>query len=172
MSTNTLASGASLTSNQSLVSNNGIYILKVTVTGIVFLNNQQTGQRLWVQGRLGQVNPTLTMEPNGDLVFIEGNPPQVQWGSNTPQFLNAYAVLLDNGNLVIYDQNGDTIWSSGTAQSSLGGAPLALSQMRVALEDALARHSMLERAFPAFASVRPASSEVSVNVHSRGGNAE
>lgn len=63
-----------------------------------------------------QVRPVLTMQTNGDLVFMEGNPSTAVWASGTSGYLGAYAVMADNGNLIIYDANGDPIWSTGTAQ--------------------------------------------------------
>lgn len=113
---NTLKSGTALSANQSIVSNNGTYILKVGGNGIVFINNQLTGQRLWEQGKLMQVQPVLTMQSTGDLVFTEGSPSTEVWDSGTTGYLGAYAVMCDNGNLVIYDANGDPIWATGTAQ--------------------------------------------------------
>jgi hypothetical protein len=170
MSTNTLVSGAVLTANQSIISNNGTYILKVAATGIVFLDNQVTGQRLWVQGRLQQVRPVLTMQLTGDLVFTEGNPSTPVWDSGTSGYLGAYAVLSNNGNLVIYDASGDPIWSTGTAQGAAAAAPAALVEMRAAFENALTKLSVVERAF--VASHAAATVAASVNVRNSGADAE
>jgi hypothetical protein len=41
-----------------------------------------------------------------------------QWQSGTAGYLSAYAVLGNDGNLVIYDANGDPIWSTGTGQGA------------------------------------------------------
>ena len=122
MTTNTLASGATLTARQSLVSTNGVYMLMVGANGILFLENLQTGVRLWSAGQIGQVNPVLTMQTNGNLVFAEGNPPQVVWSSNTPQYPQATAVLENNGNLCIIDVSGDPVWALGTAQGAVVAA--------------------------------------------------
>jgi hypothetical protein len=119
MTTNTLATGATLTARQSLVSANGVYMLMVGANGILFLENLQTGVRIWSAGQIGQANPVLTMQTNGNLVFTEGNPQQVVWSSNTPQYPKASAVLENNGNLCIIDANGDPVWSLGTAQGAV-----------------------------------------------------
>ena len=172
MSTNTLASGATLTANQALVSTNGVYTLKVGTNGIVFLDNLQTGQRLWVQGKLLQVSPVLTMQISGNLVFTEGNPTTTQWQSGTAGYFSAYAVLADNGNLVIYDANGDPIWSTGTAQGAAVAAPAALVEMRAAFESALTKLSVVERAFAERAAAGGPGNQAAVNVHGYTANAE
>jgi hypothetical protein len=170
MSNNTLASGAALVANQSLVSNNGIYILKVTANGFVFLDNQVTGNRLWVQGRLNQVRPVLTMQTTGDLVFTEGNQSTEVWDSGTGGYQGAYAVLCDNGNLVIYDAHGDPIWSLGTAQGPTDAVSTAFREIRASLENALSNLSILEAGVgESNVTLAPKAGEASVNV--RGSNA-
>jgi outer membrane protein assembly factor BamB len=160
MSTNTLASGATLTANQALVSNNGVYTLKVGTNGIVFLDNLQTGQRLWVQGKLLQVSPVLTMQTSGNLVFTEGNPTTTQWQSGTVGYPSAY------------DANGDPIWSTGTAQGDAVAAPAALVEMRAAFENALTKLSVVERAFAERAAAGGPGNQAAVNVHGYTANAE
>jgi hypothetical protein len=147
MTTDTLASGASLTAGQSLVSANGIYTLIVSPNGLVYMQNIQSGARYWVVGKLGQGNPILSMLTNGNLILKEGNPQQQQWASGTQQFAGAYACILGNGNLVIYDAGGDVVWSAGAAQGAVVVAPAALVEMRAAFENALTKLSLVERAF-------------------------
>jgi hypothetical protein len=175
MTTNTLASGTMLTARQSLVSANGLYMLMVGANGILFLENLQTGVRLWSVGQIGKVNPVLTMQTNGNLVFTEGNPPQVVWSSNTPQYPNASAVLENNGNLVINDASGDPVWALGTAQGAVVVAQV-FQEVRADLELALSKLSVIERAFPEINLARAASdlerSEAGVNVRSFGASAE
>lgn len=171
---NTLASGASLRQGSPpIVSNNGTYILKVS-NGLVFLDNHVTGQRLWVKGQLLQPNAALTMQADGNLVFSEGNPSIVVWSSGTSGYPGAYAVLGDNGNLVIYDVNNEPIWSLGTAQGPSAAIPAALVEIRTSLENALAKHAILERAFVAnnVAAAAARDGEASVNVRNYNANAE
>ena len=171
---NTLASGASLTNGQSIVSNNGTYILKVS-NGLVFLDNQLTGQRLWgPKGRLLQPNAILTMQRDGNLVFSEGNPLSVVWSSGTSGYPGAYAVLCDNGNLVIYDVNNEPIWSLGTAQGPTVAVPAALVEIRASLENALAKLSIVERAFVEnnVAASSATLTDANVNVRNYNANAE
>ena len=171
---NTLGSGAILSANQSLVSNNGTYILKVGANGILFIDNQVTGQRLWVQGKLMQVRPVLTMQTTGDLVFTEGNPSTLTWDSGTGGFLGAYAVLCDNGNLVIYDASGDPIWTSGTAQAPTATIPAALGEIRTSLQNALANLSIVETALGEnkAAASGTGTNDAGVNVRNYNANAE
>jgi hypothetical protein len=81
------------------------------------MTNTQAVERYWAVGKIGQGNPALTMQANGNLVLQEGNPPADAFTSGTAGFGGAFARLLSNGNLVIFDANGSTIWSSNTAQA-------------------------------------------------------
>lgn len=171
MTTDTLASGASLTAGQSLVSANGIYTLVVSPNGLVYMQNIQSGDRYWVVGKLGQGNPILSMFTTGNLVLKEGSPQQQQWTSGTQQFAGAYARILGNGNLVIYDANGDAVWSAGVAQGGAAVAPAALVEMRAAFENALTKLSLVERAFletNAASSGAPGQGSPSVNARNYG----
>jgi hypothetical protein len=178
MTTNTLASGASLTAGQSLVSNNGIYALIVSPNGLVYMEIISTLHRYWSIGRIGQGNPVLTMQPDGNLVLHEGNPPALAWASGTQGNPGAYAVLCDNGNLVIYDASGVPIWSSNTAQGAVAAAPAALVEIRASLESALAKLSVVERALAEInlgrsaAKVLERGNEANVNVRNYNANAE
>jgi hypothetical protein len=179
MTTDTLASGASLTAGQMLVSQNLIFTLTVSPNGLMFMTNTQNGQRYWVVGKLGQGNPVLTMQMgDGNLVLREGNPPQVQFASGTSQFPGAYARLLGNGNLVVYDVNGNPIWSSNTAQGAVVIAPLPLFEAKAALEVALGNLAVVQRALleiqpgPSAPEVIDRSNEASVNVRNYGAHAE
>lgn len=80
------------------------------------MQNIQSGDRYWDVGKLGQGNPTLSMFTTGNLVLKEGSPQEQQWASGTQQYAGAYARILGNGNLVIYDANGDAVWSTNTVQ--------------------------------------------------------
>jgi hypothetical protein len=175
--TSTLTSGAVLAAGQSLISDNEIYMLMMAPNGILFIENLQTGVRLWSKGRIAQAKPVLGMQTNGDLVLTEGTPPQMAWDSNTSQFPGAHVTMCNNGNLVIYDSSGDTIWGSGTAQGSVVVASTALVEMRAALENVLAKHSLVEKALLAShpAGVpqgSPGPGEAGVNVRSFSANAE
>jgi hypothetical protein len=109
----TLASGATLSSGQSLTS--GHYQLKMQSNGILRLTDTSNGNVLWSKGILNHTLATTKMQTNGDLqILFNGN---VDWDSQT-NHIGSRLVLQSNGNLVILDTTNTVVWESGTGQGA------------------------------------------------------
>ncbi|MCB5178763.1 hypothetical protein [Streptomyces antimicrobicus] len=78
------------------------------------------GQAVWSSGTWGGDKPvTLQMDANGDLVVRQHYTYATLWHSNTEGSRGAYALLQDDGNLVVYNKDGGpgkggALWHSGT----------------------------------------------------------
>jgi hypothetical protein len=92
--------------------------------------------------------------------------------SGTPGNGGASARLLNNGNLVVNDANGNIIWSSNTAQAAVHVQP-TLNDARVALQAALGRLAVVETVLNENDPMRAVgNNEANVNVRNLGANAE
>ncbi|MBW5485289.1 hypothetical protein [Streptomyces bambusae] len=79
------------------------------------------GKAIWSSGTYGNRNAlTLEMEDNGDLTLHENGQYQtVRWRTGTGGNTGAYALLQDDGNFVVYKQDGGpgkggALWHTGT----------------------------------------------------------
>ncbi|MFJ1752284.1 glycoside hydrolase domain-containing protein [Kitasatospora sp. NPDC088134] len=90
----------------------------------------QPGQRLTPGQTLESDSVRLAMQPDGNLVAYlkaTGGIPQALWSTNTAGNPGAYAVMQDDGNLVVYRGDGGpgvggALWASNTWGGSNGGA--------------------------------------------------
>jgi hypothetical protein len=107
---NTLVSGAALSSGQTLTSLNGAYTLTVLSGGNVVITNH-AGTVIWQTGTGGDSGDIFHMQSDGDLVvYYNGTLP---FETGTTGNSGAYAVLLNTGILVVYDSTGmDVLWDS------------------------------------------------------------
>jgi hypothetical protein len=130
--TNTLASGGTLTTNESITSTNGLYTLVMQGPGSLVLMVVSTSYIFWSTNTTGR-KVSCTMEGTGNLVVGNAN---VLWQSNTTS-KSAYLELLDDGNLVIYNLAGAIIWATNTTQV---GKALAELKTARSSADAAQRH--------------------------------
>ncbi|MFI5617685.1 hypothetical protein [Streptomyces sp. NPDC051567] len=79
------------------------------------------GKAIWGSGTYGNRKAlTLEMGDNGDLTLHEyGQNETVRWRTGTAGHTNAYALLQDDGNLVVYKKGGGegkggALWNTGT----------------------------------------------------------
>ncbi|KAG5244721.1 G-type lectin S-receptor serine/threonine-protein kinase [Salix suchowensis] len=124
----TISVGRSLSGNQTLVSQNGIFELGFFVPGTshniylgIWYRNFENKTTVWVANRESPSNnpasTKLELLSNGNLVLLK-NPTEIVWStdleSSMPNTTKAEAVILDDGNFVIRDgSNPSTIyWQS------------------------------------------------------------
>lgn len=94
-----------------LVSQNGIFILTMTLNGNLMLSFKNRNLIRWESKTSGR-GERLVMEQNGNLVIYDKNK-NIVWESGTTG-RGEYLQLENEANLVVYDSNQIEIWSSGT----------------------------------------------------------
>lgn len=118
-----LASGARLQPNDSLVSPNGRYRLVMQPTGNLVLEVASSGEPIWSTGLGGHAGAYAVMQQNGNLSVY---PKTVRFSGpifQTYTYAHPGATLevLDNGSLTVEDpHSGSWLWQSGSGPASLG----------------------------------------------------
>jgi hypothetical protein len=109
----TLSSGGSLRTDQTLVSPNGRARFVVQADGnmVVYRRDEKV---LWESGKRGD-GSRLVMQDDGNLVQYDDND-QVIWKSNTHD--GKRLVMQDDCNLVLYDSGTGAPWASGSSCGS------------------------------------------------------
>ncbi len=109
-STNFLHPGDKLLQGQQIQSTNGLYTVVLQTDGNVVLYNQEHSP-LWATGAMGA--DSFVMQTDGNLVAYQGKNPL--WASDTAGQSNAFAIIQDDGNFVVYRREGlQPLWSSET----------------------------------------------------------
>lgn len=109
-----LFEGEQLNKGESLISNNGKFVLYLQDDGnlVLYRKGENSLQWMWdSRSSAGRAVSRCLMQPDGNLV-IYGYPDAI-WNSQTYGHPGAYLVLQDDGNLVIY-HNDKAIWWTGT----------------------------------------------------------
>ncbi|MEV7526433.1 hypothetical protein [Streptomyces sp. NPDC091371] len=82
---------------------------------------KRDGAAIWSSGTYGNRTPlVLQMHEGGDLALLEWfEPDEVRWRTGTRGYYDAYALLQDDGNFVVYRADGGpgkggALWASGT----------------------------------------------------------
>ena len=118
-----LASGAMLQPNDSLVSLNGRYRLVMQPTGNLVLEVASSGEPIWSSGSDGHAGAYALMQQNGRLSVYPKAAGLRDPLFQTPTDAHPGATLqvLDNGDLTVEDPNsGRWLWQSGSGPASLG----------------------------------------------------
>ncbi|MEV7521774.1 hypothetical protein [Streptomyces sp. NPDC091371] len=89
--------------------------------GNLVMYRKRDGKAIWSSGTYGlRYSATLEMDPKGDLILREGDQAStVRWHSGTDGNPDAYALLQDDGNFVVYKKDGGpgkggALWATGT----------------------------------------------------------
>lgn len=114
--TKTLASGATLASGSSMVSD-GVR-LSMQADGDLVIYSLKSGQSLWSTNTGGHPGAVATMGTDGVLSVHTGDGTSL-WSSDTSG-AGAYAQLLDDGQLTVSGTDGSLLWSSQTGSVDRG----------------------------------------------------
>jgi len=108
---NKLMAGEQLKENAKLISANGEYSLVQQPDGNLVIYNTQK-KAMWASGMNGQNVKRCMMQKDGNLVQHPGGYDLAMWSTNTKGNAGAYAMLQDDGVLVIINKDNQVIWSS------------------------------------------------------------
>ena len=108
---NKLMVGEQLKENAKLISANGEYSLVQQPDGNLVIYNTQK-KAMWASGMNGQNVKRCVMQKDGNLVQHPGGYDNAMWSTNTKGNAGAYAMLRDDGVLVIVNKDNQIIWSS------------------------------------------------------------
>lgn len=109
-SVNFLHPGDKLSQGQQIQSTNGLYSVILQTDGNVVLYDKSMSP-LWATGAMGA--DSFVMQTDGNLVAYQGTRPL--WASGTNGQANAFAIVQDDGNFVVYRREGlQPLWSSDT----------------------------------------------------------
>lgn len=112
----TLTSGATLMSNQSLHSSSYAYQFTVQADGNAVVYNSAR-RAMWSSGTWGNSGAYLTLQSDGNLVVYTASG-QAAWNAGTWGNSNDRLVMQNDGNLVIYAASGRALWSSVFGRAS------------------------------------------------------
>jgi WD40 repeat protein len=109
--------GSFLEPNQAITSKNKKYMLAYQADGNLVIYRKEGMVPIWATDTFGYPAYRTIMQFDGNLVIYSGSPKergdQAIWASNTwENNANAYLVLEDNGNLVIYNTKNEIVWQS------------------------------------------------------------
>lgn len=124
--TGILKSGYHLYVNETLISSDGLYLLKLQEDGdLVVLRlkladttttkdfTPEVLYTLWSAGLKGKQSLRVSMEENGNfVVYADENNKQVLWSTGTKDHADAVAGFADDGRLAIFDNNHNILWKS------------------------------------------------------------
>lgn len=112
----TLASGQSLSLDQSLTSSDGRYAFKLQGDGNLVLRNA-SGMALWASGTSGKSGQRLSMQSDGNLVLYTKSGTSV-WSTRTSGSKAVKVVMQSDGNLVMRTALSAAVWDTGTGGGS------------------------------------------------------
>ena len=126
-----LASGETLQSGKAMISENGLYTLKIQSDGNIVLYKVDVDPwiDLWASGTTGKGNGpyTMTMQSNDNhLILHDTNSkvicaPNVYIGNDGLDWATGgYATLQTDGNFVVYDGYDNVMWSTAAAGGQIG----------------------------------------------------
>jgi hypothetical protein len=119
-----LMPGEQLKENQKIISANGEYNLVQQADGnLVIYNSSQ--EAVWASGMDGKNAKRTLMQQNGSLTQHPGGYDLVIWSTQTDGNTGAYAMLQDDGVLVIVNQNNQIIWQSASSKQTESQAPVS-----------------------------------------------
>ena len=111
----TLTAGQQLNFTDQLESANASVKLVMQADSNLVLYRNDTGGVLWATNTRPSTGMThVIMQSDGNLVLYSASNNKVGWASNTYDHPGASVKLHDDGNLVISDASGATLWSTGT----------------------------------------------------------
>ncbi len=108
---NKLVAGEQLKENAKLISANGEYSLVQQPDGNLVIYNLEK-KAMWASGMNGQNVKRCVMHKDGNLAQHPGGYDLAMWSTNTKGNAGAYAMLQDDGVLVIINKDDKIIWSS------------------------------------------------------------
>jgi hypothetical protein len=108
---NQLVAGEQLKENAKLISANGEYSLVQQPDGNLVIYNTEK-KAMWASGMNGKNVKRCMMQKDGNLAQHPGGYDNVMWSTNTKGNAGAYAMLKDDGILVIVNKEDKIIWSS------------------------------------------------------------
>jgi len=108
---NKLMVGEQLKENAKLISANGEYSLVQQPDGNLVIYNTQK-KAMWASGMDGKNVKRCVMQKDGNLAQHPGGYDLITWSTNTKGNAGAYAMLQDDGVLVIINKDDKIIWSS------------------------------------------------------------
>lgn len=115
--TETIYNGATLQSNQYIMSPNGRYVLMMQTDGNLVAYGW--GHSIWASNTSGNAGAYLGMQSDGNIViYATDGHPVWSTGTNAAQSL----VMQDDGNIVAYSTSGQKQWASDTV---IGGNDIA-----------------------------------------------
>jgi Ricin-type beta-trefoil lectin domain-like len=120
---NRLLPGEQLRENQKLISANGEHNLVQQADGnLVIYNSEQ--KAIWASGMNEKNVKRSVMQQNGSLTQHPGGYDLVIWSTQTDGNNGAYALLQDDGVLVIINRDNRIIWRSGRSAPLVKEAPV------------------------------------------------
>lgn len=110
--TDRLVVGRSLQSGQTLTSNNNYYKMRLKSDGNLEIMSIVGGQIIWHSNRtsISSAIAHADMQSNGNFAIYKGS--TLLWSTDTAGKSGEYIILENDGNLVLRDWRGLTIWSS------------------------------------------------------------
>lgn len=108
---NKLLVGEQLKENAKLISANGEYSLVQQPDGNLVIYNTEK-KAMWASGMNGKNVKRCVMQKDGNLAQHPGGYDNAMWSTNTKGNAGAYAMLKDDGILVIVNKDNKIIWSS------------------------------------------------------------
>lgn len=124
-----LESQQSLRRGHHLISPNQQFILTHQFDGnvVLYQKGKQTG--IWSTGTYGKDTTSLTLERDGNLVLWSGSKPV--WASVTDNRGGKVVRVEENGNIVMYNDEGKVIWESGSNVGVINNDGLLLREMTI-----------------------------------------
>ncbi|WP_241990010.1 MULTISPECIES: FG-GAP-like repeat-containing protein [unclassified Streptomyces] len=108
---NKIITGTTLFPGDNLVSNS--MRLTMQSDGDLVITANGSGKALWSTKTAGHAGATARFTVGGNLIVVDADGTTVLWESKTSA-ANGTVVLQNRGNLVIYNGNNESQWSSGT----------------------------------------------------------
>lgn len=111
--------GSRLNPGQSLAAGDILVSASATLTmqtdgNLVIASN--AGKALWSTGTAGEAGASAHLTSNGSLQVIAADGTKILWETKTAA-PGGHVRLQDRGNLVVYDAQNSSLWSSGSARS-------------------------------------------------------
>jgi len=115
LATDTLKAGSQMKPGDFLTSSNGLFILVMQYSGQLMLYSG--GKTVWQSGDItwSQQSAYFVFQTDGNLVIYNNG--TALWNSQTAGQIATKLTLQGNGDLVLSDSNGNTIWHSNTGQT-------------------------------------------------------
>lgn len=117
-----LMPGEQLKENQKLISANGEYSLVQQADGNLVIYNASQ-EAMWASGMSGNNVKRTVMQHDGSLTQHPNGYDLVIWSTQTDGNKGAFALLQNDGALVIVNSNNKTVWQSKAAQAPKSSAP-------------------------------------------------